>query len=166
MRAGSNGQRPGNEEKETPMAATLHEILLSPQNRPQVVADCNALIEHEVSEKSGISGAALKLAYKTASTFAPGHVRHIIGTLLPTMADNLQPFWADFNASGGADFGDYLAKRGDEVAEAMLAVTDARAAASGRPVIVKAYRTVRGGAAKHIHAALPQVGDLVLKYAP
>jgi hypothetical protein len=148
------------------MAATLHEILLSPENRPQVVADCNALIEHEVSEKSGISGTAIKLAYKTASTFAPGHVRHIIGTLLPSMADNLQPFWADFNASGGADFGDYLTKRGDEVAEAMLAVTDARAAASNRPVIVKAYRSVRGGAAKHIRAALPQVGDLVLKHAP
>ena len=147
------------------MAATLHEILLAPEVQPRVVADCNALIEHEVSEKSGVSGSALKLAYKTASTFAPGHVRHILETLLPKMADNLQPFWADFNASGGADFGDYLTKRGDEVAEAMLAVTDARAAASGRPVIVKAYRSVRGGAAKHIQAALPEVGNLVLKYA-
>jgi len=147
------------------MAATLHEILLSPENRPQVVADCNALIEHEVSEKSGVSGTAIKLAYKTASTFAPGHVRHMVETLLPKMADNLQPFWADFNASGGSDFGDYLTKRGDEVAEAMLAVTDARAVASGRPVIVKAYRSVRGSAARHIQAALPQVGELVLKYA-
>jgi len=147
------------------MAATLQQILLAPDVRPQVVADCNALIEHEVSEKSGMSGTGLKVAYKTATTFAPGHVRHILETLLPKMADNLQPFWADFNASGGADFGDYLAKRGDEVAEAMLAVTDARAAASGRPVIVKAYRSVRGGAAKHIQAALPQVGELVRKYA-
>ena len=147
------------------MAATLHEILLAPEVQPRVVADCNALIEHEVSEKSGVSGAALKLAYKTATTFAPGHVRHILETLLPKMADNLQPFWADFNASGGADFGDYLTKRGDEVAEAMLAVTDARAAASGRPVIVKAYRSVRGGAAKHIQAALPNLGAMVEKYA-
>ena len=147
------------------MAATLQQILLAPDVRPQVVADCNALIEHEVSEKSGMSGTGLKVAYKTATTFAPGHVRHILETLLPKMADNLQPFWADFSASGGADFGDYLAKRSDEVAEAMLAVTDARAAASGRPVIVKAYRSVRGGAAKHIQAALPQVGELVRKHA-
>jgi hypothetical protein len=147
------------------MAATLQEILLAPEVKPHVVADCNALIEREVSEKSGISGTAVKLAYKTANTFAPGHVRKMVGTLLPGMADNLQPFWADFLASGGADFGDYLAKRGDEVAEAMLAVTDARAAASGRPVIVRAYRSVRGSATKHIQAALPQVGDLVLKYA-
>jgi hypothetical protein len=147
------------------MVATLHEILLAPEIRPHVVDDCNALIEREVSEKSGISGTAVKLAYKTANTFASGHVRKMVGTLLPGMADNLQPFWADFNASGGADFGDYLTKRGDEVAEAMLAVTDARAAASGRPVIVKAYRSVRGSAGKHIKAALPQVGDLVISYA-
>jgi len=40
------------------MAATLHEILLAPEVQPRVVADCNALIEHEVSEKSGVSGAS------------------------------------------------------------------------------------------------------------
>jgi hypothetical protein len=152
-------------EKSRPMAATLHEILLAPENKPHVIDDCNTLIEREVAEKSGISGTAVKLAYKTANTFASGHVRKMVGTLLPGMADNLQPFWSDFLASGSADFGDYLTKRGDEVAEAMLEVTDARAAASGRPVIVKAYRSVRGGAGKHIKAALPQVGDLVLKYA-
>jgi hypothetical protein len=45
-------------------------------------------------------------------------------------------------------------------------VTDARAAASGRPTVIKAYRTVRSSAARHVEAALPHVGDLVLKYAP
>jgi hypothetical protein len=80
--------------------------------------------------------------------------------------DKLEPYWADFNASGGAEFGDYLAKRGEEVSEALLSVTDALAALSGRQVIIKAYRAVRGSAAKHVQAALPRVGDLVLKYAP
>ena len=60
---------------------------------------------------------------------------------------------------------DYLAKHAEEVSEALLSVTDARAAASNRPVIYKAYNTVRGGAAKHVQAALPAVGDLVHKYA-
>jgi hypothetical protein len=36
---------------------------------------------------------------------------------------------------------------------------------SKRPVILKAYGTVRGGAAKHVQAALPRVGDLVMKHA-
>ena len=148
------------------MAATLQEILLAPDTRPEVIADCYTLIEQEVAEKPGVSGAAVKLAYKTVNTFMPGHVRHMVEVLLPQMVDKLEPYWAGFSTSGGSEFGDYLAKRGEEVSQALLSVTDARAAASGRPTIIKAYGTVRGSAVKHVEAALPRVGDLVLKYAP
>jgi hypothetical protein len=147
------------------MAATLQEILLAPDTQPQVASDCYTLIEQEVAEKSGVSGTAVKLAYKTVTTFMPGHVRQMVDSLLPGMVDQLEPYWADFNASGGSEFGDYLAKRGDEVSQALLSVTDARAAASGRPTIIKAYGAVRGGAVKHVEAALPHVGELVAKYA-
>jgi len=147
------------------MAATLQEILLAPDTQPKVSADCYTLIEQQVSEMSGISGNAVKLAYKTVTTFMPGHVRHMVGVLLPQMVDKLEPYWTDFNASGGSEFGDYLAKRGGEVSQALLSVTDARAAASGRPTVIRAYGTVRGGAARHVEAALPNVGGLVLKYA-
>lgn len=147
------------------MAATLQQALLAPHTKPEVVADCFLLIDQEVSEMPGISGTAVKLAYKTVNAFMPGHVRNMVEKLLPEMAVKLEPYWADFNASGGAAFGDYLAKRGEEVSQDLLAVTDARAAASGRPTIIKAYGTVRGGAARHIKAALPRVGDLVHKYA-
>ncbi len=145
--------------------ATLPELLLAPQARPAVVTDCCALIEQQVSEMSGISGAAVKIAHKAVVAFAPGHVRYIIETLLPQMAANLEPYWEEFSLSGGSDFGDFLSKRGDEVAEALLSVTDARAAASQRPVIIKAYKSVRGNATPHVKAALPAVGALVHKYA-
>jgi hypothetical protein len=148
------------------MAATLRQILLAPDAKPRVIADCYALIEQEVSGKSGISGTAVRLAYKTVNTLMPGHVRYMVESLLPEMVDKLEPYWADFISSGGSGFGDYLAKRGEEVSQALLSVTDARAAASGRPTIIKAYGTVRGSAARHVEAALPQVGDLVQKYAP
>lgn len=148
------------------MAVTLQEILLAPDTQPKVVADCYALINQEVASKSGVSGTAVKLAYKTVNAFMPGHIRFMVESLLPQVADKLEPYWADFNTSGGSEFGDYLAKRGEEVSEALLSVTDARAAASGRPTVIRAYGTVRGSAAKHIEAALPHLGDLVLKYAP
>jgi hypothetical protein len=152
-------------EKNRQMAATLEQILLAPDTKPKVISDCYDMIQQEVSGMSGVSGTAVKLAYKTVTAFAPGHVRYMVESLLPGMVGKLEPFWADFTASGGSAFGDYLAKRGEEVAEALLTVTDARAEASGRPTIVKAYRTVRGGASKHVQAALPQVGELILKYA-
>jgi hypothetical protein len=146
------------------MAATLAEILLAPGTRPAVTADCYRLIEQEVAEKSGVSGTTVKLAFKTVNTFMPGHAKRMVGKLLPDFVARLEPYWTDFTASGGGDFGDYLAKRGDEAAEALLSVTDAKAATSGRPTVIKAYRSVRGGAVKHIRAALPRLGDLVLKY--
>jgi hypothetical protein len=147
------------------MAATLQEILLAPDTQPQVIDDCYNLIQQKVSDLSGISGTAIKMAYKTVSTVFPGHIRFMVESLVPQLAENLDPYWADFTASGSAEFGDYLAKRGDEVSQALIAVTDERAKASGRPVVVKAYNSVRGSATKHIEAALPDVGALVQKHA-
>ena len=154
-----------NKERNIPMPATLQKILLAPDTQPMVIADCFMLIEQEVSDMSGVSGSAVKLAYKTVNTFMPGHVRYMVESLLPLMVVKLEPYWADFSTSGGSEFGDYLATRGEEVSEALLSVTDARAAASGRPTVIKAYGTVRGSAVKHIEATLPHVGGLVLKYA-
>ena len=147
------------------MAATLQEMLLTPDVKPQVVADCQALVQQELSSKSGLSATALKVAYKAVTAFAPGYYQETVGIMLPDMAYQLEPFWADFTASGGSEFGDYLAKRSGEVAEALLAVTDDMAGASERATIVKAYKAVRGGAGKNIEAALPNLGAMVQKYA-
>jgi hypothetical protein len=146
------------------MAATLQEALLAPDTLPHVMADCQKLIEQEVSGKSGVSGTAVKVAYKTANSFAPGYLKAKVEELVPDMVAVLEPFWADFGGSGSSEFGDYLVKRGDEVSEALLSVTDARAV-GGKPVIVKAYGTVRGSAARHVAAALPSLGSLVQKYS-
>ena len=147
------------------MAATLQEILLAPDARPEVIADCYSLLERQVAAQPGVSGTSIRLACKTVNTFRPGHIRHMVGALLPQLVDKLEPYWADYVAGGGSVFADYLTGRAAEVAQDLLAVADARAAASGRPTVVRAYGTVRGSAARHIEAALPQVGDLVVKYA-
>jgi hypothetical protein len=148
------------------MTTTLQETLLAPEARPQVINDCLTLIRQEVADLPGISGTTIKLAYKTVIALAADHVHYTVETKLPRMVEQLEPYWADFNASGGADFGDYLTKHADAATEALLSVTDASAAgATARPAIVKAYGAVRGHAVKHVAAALPRVGALVQKYA-
>jgi hypothetical protein len=147
---------------------TLPETLLAPDVQPRLTDDCQDLVDHEAAEMSGVTGAAVRLAYRTVRTFDAGHIRLMIGSLLPEVADALQPYWAAFTGAGpadGGDFGGYLAAREDEVAEALLAITDKRRQASGRATIVKAYNTVRGSAIKHVKAALPALGALVQKYA-
>jgi len=147
------------------MAATLQQILLTPDTQPKVIADCHALIEQEIKDKSGISGTAVKLAYKTITSFAPGYYNGMVEELVPLIVEKLKPYWADFSTSGSSEFGDYLVKRGGEVSEALLEVTDDYASKSDKPVILRAYKTVRGSAGKNIEAALPRVGEMVRKYA-
>jgi hypothetical protein len=129
------------------MAATLRDTLLAPEVQPQVVADCEALVNGEVATMSGVSGTAVKLAYKAVRTYDASHIHYMIQALLPELADALQPYWTEFTAAGGGVFGDYLAKNEDEVGKALLAITDER-----------------GRAAKHVKAALPAVGALVERY--
>lgn len=148
------------------MTTTLQETLLTPETQPAVVSDCLTMIQQEVADMSGISGTAIKVAYKAVNSFAADHVRFTVETKLPRMVAQLEPFWSDFNTSGGSDFGDYLTKRSDEVTNALLAVTDASAASpTAKPAIVKAYNAVRGHAAKHVTAALPRVGALIQRHA-
>ena len=144
---------------------TLQETLLAPDIRPHVIADCEDLVDREVASMPGVTGAAIKLAYKTVRTFDAGHIPAMIRSILPSVAEALEPYWASFTAeSPGGDFVGYLASREDEVAEALLAITDSRQRASSRPTIVKAYKSVRGSAVKHVKAALPALGTLVQKY--
>jgi len=147
---------------------TLPETLLAPDVYPRFTADCQDLVDHEVAEMSGVTGTAVRLAYRTVRTFDAGHTRLMIASMLPEVATALQPYWAAFTLVGPADsgdFGGFLAAREDEVAEALLAITDERRQQSGRATIVKAYNTVRGSAVKHVKAALPALGALVQKYA-
>jgi hypothetical protein len=148
--------------------ATLHEMLLAPDIRPTVVADCEDLVTHEVTEMSGVTGAAVKLAYTTVRRVDANHIHAMIETILPSAADALQPYWAGFTAEftpSSGDFGAYLAARDEEVAEALLAITDRRRDNSNRPVIVKAYNTIRGRAIKQVKATVPALGTLIQKYA-
>ncbi len=144
--------------------ATLQELLLTPENAPQLIADTKALVDSELSSK-GITAAPLKGAYKAVKAFAPGYYDEAITAILPGVVYQLEPYWADFKTSGGYDFGDFLSKRPAEVSESLLAVTDDMASNSGRAAVVKAYQLVRGGAGKNIEAALPALGTLVQKYA-
>ncbi|HEX3711522.1 MAG TPA: hypothetical protein VHV09_01910 [Trebonia sp.] len=145
---------------------TLQETLLAPDIRHRVIADCEDLVDREVADMSGVTGTAVRLAYKAVRTFDAGHIPAMIETILPNVAEALQPYWANFTAEspGGGDFAGYLVSHEDEVAEALLAITDSRRRASSRATIVKAYNTVRGSAVKHVKAALPALGALVQKY--
>lgn len=147
------------------MVAALHETLLDPSRLSAVVADAQELIDAEVSDKKGASGLAVKAGYGAVKKVGPSIVPDAVEGLLPGFLERLEPFWADFAANGGAGFGDYLAARGEEVADALLGVTDEKIEGSDKSAIKKVYSTMRPSAKKNVVEALPRLGALVQKHA-
>ncbi|WP_020669058.1 DUF6918 family protein [Amycolatopsis nigrescens] len=147
------------------MAETLKEILLDSSRRPAVVTDLQTLVDEEVSDKGGVSGAVVKTGYAAVKKIKPGIIPAAVDTLLDDFTVALEPFHADYKAKGGADFGDYLSGRSDEAADALLSVTDARADKSSRDSIKKVYGKLRPNGKKNVEEALPRLGKLIDKHA-
>ncbi|WP_072690666.1 DUF6918 family protein [Rhodococcus marinonascens] len=147
------------------MVAALNETLLDESRVPAVIADVQALIDAEVSDKSGASGLALKGGYATVKKLGPSIVPSAVEGLLPEFVTKLEPYWQTFAASGESGFSEYLVARGDEVADSLLGITDERIEGSDRSAIKKVYSTLRPSAKKNVIEALPRLGTLVQKYA-
>ncbi|NNG34450.1 DUF6918 family protein [Nakamurella aerolata] len=144
---------------------SLSATLLSDDRRSAVVADLGAVVEAEVKDKKGISGAAIKTGFAAARKVSPGLTDRALNRMLPDFAAALDPFWADFTSAGGGDFGSYLSGRKAEVSAALLAVTDKRVEGSSREAIKKAYRGMRGKAEDNVQAALPRLGAALQRHA-
>jgi hypothetical protein len=143
-------------------ALTLTEVLSDPTKKRAVVNDGVLLIESEVRSKSGISGFALKAGFKTVKKLKPGILNEALGKLLPEFSPAVDPFYIK-----GADSGDvkgYFVRNSDQIAEAMLQVTDRIAKGAKNRVMIKVYSTLRGQAKGHVRAAMPGLADLIGKH--
>ncbi|MFF5989646.1 DUF6918 family protein [Prauserella flavalba] len=147
------------------MASTLKEALLDSSRRPTVVTDLQTLIDEEVSEKGGVSGAVVKTGYAAVKKIKPGIIGSAVDSLLDDFVVALEPFYADFQSKGGGDFGAYLPTRSSEAADALLSVTDARAEKSSRDSIKKVYGKLRPKGKENVEEALPRLGQLINKHA-
>lgn len=142
---------------------TLAEAMNDPAKKPAVVADCLSLIDAEVADKGGISGMAIKTGYKTVKGVKPGFVQNVVEALLPEFAEGLDPIHAEASAQGKAVKAHFNAEK-SRVADALLAVTDAKAKNAKNKVVKGAYDKLRGMAKKHVESAVPRLADLVEKH--
>lgn len=147
------------------MTQTLNAILLDPARRPTVVTDLQTLVDQEVSDSGGVSGAVIKTGYATVKKVKPGIVTSAVDRMLPQFTAALEPFYADYRASAGGDFGAYLSARPAEAANALLGVTDARAERSSSDALRKVYGKLRPQGQRNVEEALPRLGRLIDQHA-
>jgi len=143
--------------------STLKDILTRPGIRPQVIADCERLIDEEVSSK-GLAGIPIKAAYAIVKAVKPGFIPEVVDNLLNDFADRLDPIYQTA-VSKNEPVGAYFNSHTGDVAESLLAITDARKERAKNQAIKSTYEKLRPTAKKHVEAAVPRIGRLVAKHA-
>jgi hypothetical protein len=144
--------------------AALSEVVKDPAKRRAVVGDCVSLIEAEVGDKRGLTGAAIKAAYMTVKNIKPGFVSAAMNDLLDPFSAKVDPFWAECQEKKANARQFFALKRG-EIANALLSITDGKADRSQHKVLVKAYHRLRPQAVSHIGDAMPRLADVIVKHA-
>lgn len=144
--------------------ASLEDALTGAGKKEAVVRDSLDVIDAEVADKSGLTGMAIKAAYKTVRGLRPDFVDRAVADLLPEFARALDPLYQEALQSG-TPVGDFLRRNADRAANALLAITDGKAQRSRNRVVKGAYDKLRGTAEKHVVAAMPRVASLVERHA-
>jgi hypothetical protein len=141
----------------------LNDVLNDEAKRASIIEDVCRLVDDEVGKQKGLGGVAVKAGYKLVQGVKPGFVRRVVENLLPDFAVALEPFHKQA-LSQGQPVGSYFATHQQEVAEALLAVTDARAGSSEHGSVKGAYGKLRGSARKNVQSAVPGLGEIIENY--
>lgn len=143
----------------------LKDVLLKGDKRPDLVRDCVALVNEEVASKSGLSGFAVKTAFGIVKRVKPNLVEEVVDKLLGEFVDKLDPLYAEFkNKGGGQSLSAYWVSRSEDVAKALLAITDERAEKTDNSALKGAYGKLRPSGVKHVQAAVPGIAGVITKY--
>lgn len=142
---------------------TLQQVLADAAKRKDLIADCAGLIDSEVASKSGLSGIAIKGAYKVVKGVKPTFVTEAVDGLIDEFGEQLQPLATEAQESGKS-VSAFFDSNKSRVAEALLAITDKRAEKQSAGVVKSTYQKLRPTAKKHVEDAVPGVGRLVQKF--
>ena len=142
----------------------LAETLLDESNRPNVVSDCCQVVADEVSQKRGLTGLAVKAAFKTVKTFSPNIIESVIDILLDDFVEQLDPVYEAYKAADETDLMDYCIAHDSDISNALLGITDKRAERSKHKTLVKAYGKLRPQGEKHVKEAVPSIVKLLEKH--
>ena len=83
--------------------------------------------------------------------------------MLDDFVSRLEPFWADAQAKN-EPVGALMNARAGQVADALLAISDERAARAKNQTARRPTRSCARARKKHVEAAVPRLGRLIAKY--
>ncbi len=146
------------------MPASLAEQMAPAQKRTALIDDALQVLDDEVKDKSGLSGVAVKTAFKLVKGVQPGFIRQVVDKLLDDFLEKTDPIYQSAIAAGLSP-GGHIEKEKGILASALLSVTDRRAERAQSDLIRKTYAKLRPAAQKHVEAAAPRIAKLLDRHA-
>lgn len=145
---------------------TLKMIVSEPGVHQAVLKDSQRVLDDEVSKKSGLSGFAIKGAYKLAKSVQGGKaLEKVIEILMPDFIDKFEPYFEKYQKEGATGaFASYLAPHFDTLADQMLSITDGRVKEIESSMARNTYAKLRPKAKKEVVASLPGLARMIDKY--
>src|SRR5689334_9699257 len=140
--------------------ASLLEQIGSGDKRKNVIDDACHVLDAEVADKGGLSGIAIKAAYKAVQGVRPGFIRGAVDHMLDDFLGAVEPIYQEA-AEKKVKAGAYLEQNSSRVADALLAVTDKRAQRAESKMVKSAYEKLRPMAKKQVEGAAPRLSQLL-----
>jgi hypothetical protein len=143
---------------------TLREQLGTGDKRRQVIEDAMNVLDQEVGDKGGLTGLAIKAAYKVVKGVRPGFIREVVDGLLDEFLDAVDPLYQEA-VSKQRPVGSGVRENPARVADGLLAVTDRKSERAKSAVVKSAYEKLRPSAKKQVEAAVPRLAGLLERHA-
>ena len=143
---------------------TLREQLGTGDKRQKVIDDALGVLDEEVADKGGLTGLAIKAAYKLVKGIRPGFIREVVDNLLDEFLDAVEPLYQDAVAKQ-RPVGSGVRENPSRVADSLLGVTDRKSERAKSQVVKSAYEKLRPSAKKQVEAACPRLASLIERHA-
>lgn len=143
---------------------SLREQFQTRERRAPLIEDALQVLDAEVQSKSGLGGLAIKAAFGVLKGVSPGILKQIIDKLLDDFLESVDPVYQRAIAEGRTA-GALISQEKSSVADALLRVTDRKAAAVKSETLKKTYEKLRPSAQKHVEEAAPRLAELLDKHA-
>ena len=143
---------------------TLREQLGTGDKRRKLIDDAIGVLDQEVSDKGGLTGIAIKAAYKVVKGIRPGFIPEVVDALLDEFLDAVEPLYQEAVANK-RPVGSGVRENPTRVADSLLAVTDRKSERAKSQVVKSSYEKLRPSEKKQVEAACPRLAGLLERHA-
>lgn len=141
----------------------LNSSIQDPETQTKVAEECAQVIDDQVATKKGISGLAIKAAYRALKGLGPGYIPRALKGLLPQALDAMDPMWEEGRQAG--DPVAYLSQNRSQTADVLLSVTDTKISRAKNKVVIAAYKQVRKSVKGDVEEAVPGLAQIIHQHA-